>query len=353
MITEILGYTPEVGAPLGNTGLTYRPSMDIHDASKIQSFMNSPRAYFFNHLVGWKREEPSIHLVFGSGWHEAMEHMLLSLNTDMGYSDRTVLTAFELFEKIYNKSFQNTFADEQHPAKNPANALQALVQYAAQWRSDTRKYKTLYTEIAGSVPVEEDRVLHFKLDSIMYDETKGTIFSMEHKTTGRKTQAWLDSWGLITQPWLYTHALRVLYEDEPSIAVKGVVINGAVLRKGSNEFTRIPVAKTNDMMAAGLWAANHQLDLIKWNMENLLESSPDNDVLAAFPCNGTSCSKFGCDYAQFCTSWANPLRRIQQVSPGFEQDYWDPRRQEDDASGIVHLADSKEITPVEQDEEMP
>lgn len=346
MITEILGYTPKKGEKLGNTGLTYQPSMDIHDASKIQSFLSSPRAYFFNHLLGWQQEEPNIHLVFGSGWHEAMEHLLLSLNTDNGYSDRAVLTAYDLFMSIYEPAFPNVFADDQHPAKNPANALTALLQYAALWRGDTRAFKTLYTEIAGSVPVTEERVLHFKLDSVIYDETRNTIFSMEHKTTGRKTQAWLDSWAIITQPWLYTHALRVLYEDEPSIAVKGVVINGAILRKGANEFLRIPVGKSNEMMAAGLWAANHQLDQIKWNTENLLESSPDDDVLAAFPCNGSSCSKFGCTYASFCAHWANPLRRIEQAPPGFEQHYWDPRREEDTASNIVHLGESKEVTPV-------
>ena len=224
MIPELLGTTLEEGDPLGDTGLTYHPSMDIHDASKLQAFMDSPRKYFFQYVLGWRAEDPNVHLVFGSGWHHAMEHLLLSLNGEDPYSNRVVVEAWQMFMDTYRADFPNEFMDDQHGAKDPTNALKALAAYAAAWASDVKRYKTLYTEVAGSVMVRHDRLVHWKMDSILTEDDQH-IVSMEHKTTGRKTQAWLDSWNIILQPLIYQHALRTVFQDYP---VKGVLINGAI-----------------------------------------------------------------------------------------------------------------------------
>jgi len=330
------------GEEIAETGLVYHPTMDIHDASKIQTFLDSPRKYFFQYVLGWRGIDPNIHLEFGSGWHLAMEHLLRSLNTDDGYSDKAVLEAWQLFNDYYESQFPQTLGPDPHSAKNPENALRALVKYAQLWERDKREMRTMYTEVAGSVPVQEDRVLHFKLDSIV--RRNGRIASMEHKTTGRWSQRWADQWDLITQPWLYTHALNAIFPDDD---VSGVIINGAILRAptkakpDNNEFIRVPVAKSERMMVEGLWRVNHILDYMSWHWENLVNSTPDDDILPAFPCNGTSCSKYGCPFAQFCATWPNPLEHADSPPSGFEQAFWDPRREQDDAKYIVKAGESE------------
>lgn len=345
MISDLLG-SPKKGDLMGETGLSYQPSMNIHDPSKLQSWEDSPRKYFFQHILGWRRDEPNIHLGFGSAWHDAMEHLSLSLNTDDPYSNRIVMEAYELFMDCFRSEFPNEVMHFDNSAKNPGNALQALAEYAEVWREDAQKFKTLYTETAFSVPISDTRVIHGKMDTILLRHEQ-FIESLEHKTTGRKTQSWIDQWDVILQPMIYTYALKAIFEET---AVRGVTINGAILRSKSNEFIRIPVAKSDNMLRAGLWKVNHYLDQIEWSMENLLETSPDDDVLAAFPCAGQSCSKFGCEFSAFCAHWANPLQHAHTPPPGFTQEFWDPRRQEETAKNVVHVSESKDIKPVKRAE---
>lgn len=333
MIVDLLGVPVQKGSVLLETGLTYDPSMDIHDASKVQTFMDSPRKYFYQYILGWRKEEPNIHLVFGSAWHGAMEHLLLSLNTDDPYGDKYLMEAYDLFQQTYMEAFPDPLTHDAHGAKSLGNGLQALVDYTNTWRrSDVGHMTTLYTEVAGSIPISETRLTHFKLDSIVVKN--GEVMSLEHKTTGRKTDSWLNKWGVMIQPFVYTHALRALFGDE---VVKGTVINGAVLRKSSNEMLRMPVFKNDQQMRAGLWSINHWYDQIRWNTENLLDTTVDDDVMAAFPCNSMSCSKFGCEFMTFCEHWANPLQRADHPPIGFVQEFWDPRRENDDAKYVVHV----------------
>ena len=340
MIPELLGSEVKIWDLMGNTELPYHPTMDIHDASKIQCFMDSPRKYFYQYILGWRIDSPNIHLVFGSAWHKAMEHLLLSLNGDDPYGVRVVGEAYDLFMETYREAFPNEYMDQQHGAKEPANALKALAGYSGLWAEDIRRLQPLYTEVAGAVPVSDTRTLHFKLDSIVAQDGDA-VLSMEHKTTGRLSQAWRDSWDVKFQPWLYTHALHTLFQDSN---VRGVVINGAVLRKKSNEFLRLPIAKSNEMMREGLWKANHWLDQLEWNWQNLLNTSVHDDVMPAFPCNGESCSKFGCSFSAFCTTWPNALKHAHTPPPGYVQEFWDPRREEKDAK---YLATDGHITKVD------
>ena len=337
------------GDLMGKSGVAFHPSMDIHDASKVQTFMDSPRKYFFKFILGWEPEGSNVHLVFGSAWHEAMEHLLLSLNGDDPYSNRAIIEAWDKLHAVFSASFPNEMSWGDHGAKEPGNALKALTEYTQKWIGDIKRYRTLFTEVAGSVPIsdENDRVIYYKLDSVLEDLDKNGIRSEEHKTTGRLTQAWRDQWEIILQPMIYNHALRSIFQD---YNVLGVTINGAILRKKGNEFLRFPVAKSDAMMSEGLWKLNHYLDMIEWYTQNMMETSPEDDVMPAFPCNGTSCSKFGCAFSSFCGHWANPLQHADNPPLGFTRKFWDPMRQDrkvtmnvrSDAPGSVEIITTEE-----------
>ncbi len=54
------------------------PSWEVQDASKIKTAMECWRKYFFEYVLGWRHDQPNVHLVFGSAWHEALAMLYLS-----------------------------------------------------------------------------------------------------------------------------------------------------------------------------------------------------------------------------------------------------------------------------------
>ena len=75
-------------------------SWNVLDSTKIQSFMDCPRGFFFSYILGWRKEEPSIHLIFGSAWHDAMEHL-----ANNGYGKASVEEAYEKFCATYGEYY--------------------------------------------------------------------------------------------------------------------------------------------------------------------------------------------------------------------------------------------------------
>lgn len=301
-------------------------TFDVHDPSKIQEFQDCPRGYFFRYVLGWQREESNIHLVFGSAWHEAMEVLMLE-----GYSMQAVDKAYSKFMDVFMQGFPDESEHLAMAPKNPEFALRALVQYVEYWgRYD--KFSTLYTEVAGSVPVSADRTIHTKLDSIIRDEF-GHIRSREHKTTGRNTESYRNKWSIMMQPSAYTHLLRAAFPDEE---VYGVEMNVSVFTKSKGaEFIRIPVHKTDKNMRQFLWEINHWFDQIDWNFNMLEEAKESDDVMHCFPKNGMSCGKFGCKYPGMCQAWDNPLQHAHQAPPGYAVERWDPRNREKEAKTVI------------------
>ena len=51
------------------------PTLQTVDSTKINTFLDCPRQYFFTYVLGWRSDRPNNHLVFGQAWHEAMEHL--------------------------------------------------------------------------------------------------------------------------------------------------------------------------------------------------------------------------------------------------------------------------------------
>jgi len=191
------------------------------------------------------------------------------------------------------------------------------------YKRDFDEFEVLYTEIAGTVPLTEDRKLHFRQDAICKGKHTYGYFSLEHKTTGSSiSRSWTQQWPLKTQVGCYTHVLYCLF---PSEEVYGVRINGAGFLKTKFSFERIPIAKTKNSMQVWLWNTLFWLDQIQWNMELLNECKESDEVMMAFPMNTESCSKyFGCPYHDFCLAWHNPLKNCDEVPMGMKQEYWDP-----------------------------
>jgi len=290
-------------------------SWKILDSSKIQDFMSCPRQYFYRYMLGWKSESPNNHLIFGEAVHLAMEHLLIN-----GYNDTSASEAFDLFNNRYREDFpENT--DELFAPKTPTRVLKMLAEYVEKYKTDLKDFDVLYTEVAGTVPLAEDRTLAFRQDSICRGHEG--IFSLEHKTRkGSIDRKWQEQWGLKTQVGTYTHVLHCLFPDEE---IYGVKINGLGFLKTKFSLERVPARKNNTSMQVWLWNTLYWLDQIHWNIGMLENCKEDNPLMMAFPMNTESCGNYyGCLYHDFCLAWPNPLKRCDEVPPGLKVEFWSP-----------------------------
>lgn len=314
-------------------------TLDILDSTKIQCFQDCPRRFFYEYILGWRQDTPNVHLSFGSAWHEAMEVLMLALHADtrIGYTDTAVAAAFHAFMLVYQEALDYDPAMGLDCGKDPANARRALEMYAKTWSRDN--FETLFTEVAGTVPLTEDRLIHFKMDGIVRD--KDGLWGYEHKTAGKAYNSWREKWAIITQVGTYCYAMYCMYGDEAA----GVMVNGAILRKptktapNNNEMIRVPIRKNKAQIADWLWTTQHWLQQLDWNFDALTRCSQDDDVLMAFPKNPTSCTKFGCAHPGLCASVPNPLRRAGSPPPGYTVRHWDPRVEQDERTKIVALTE--------------
>ncbi len=293
------------------------PQHRIYDSTKIQNLLDCPRQYFYEYVLGWRPEKPNVHLEFGSAWHLAMEHLLLH-----GYTPESVYEAWVKLEAYYRKFFPPEL-DSSNAPKNPGNALTALAEYCKYYRED--EFKPLYTEIAGTISINDEDTLHFRMDSVL--ETSFGIKSREHKTGSQLSRQWTDQWRNSIQCGTYNHVLYCLF---PPSEVWGVEINGAIFNKTKMQFQRVPARRSPEMMQVWLSTVNFWVSLIKSEMNLLFnDCSEDDSILTAFPLNPQACTKyFGCKYIDYCTSWPNPLREAHEPPIGMKVEHWDPTADE-------------------------
>ena len=303
------------------------PSQQIFDSSKIETFLQCPRMFFYVHVLGWKSETPNNHLHFGNAWHVAMEYIL-----NNGYEKAP--EAYEKFLEYYRSDPHFTEeTDEVYQPKDPVGVAMALGEYVNYYSQDEDLYEVLHTEVSGAVPVSTNKVIHFRMDSILREKATGEIFSRDHKTAKKFGRTWEDKFFLCIQNGTYTHLLYSIFD--PAI-VKGVEFNGVsfeYFKRASAQrpagynigFIRVPAWKSREQMNNWLWLINVLIDQIEKEFEMLSTCEEGDEVLTAFPLNPTSCTDyFGCPFHNFCLAWSNPLRYCHEPQPGFIVDHWNP-----------------------------
>lgn len=333
--------------------LEYHYTYDLYDSSKLQTFLDCPRRYFYEYILAWRQDRPNKHLIFGESWHRALEVILRE-----GKSAEAIEHAFKAFMGYYREHFSANTDSDMFP-KNPASALNALIDYTHKYQDEKLRVMQigdkLMLEIAGTVPLDmgsaeqEALELHFRLDSIVLDSSKKQIYCLEHKTASRNSQAWHDGWHLKTQISVYSHALfslnhifKTLY---PDYHIFGIVVNGTFFTKTaldsikgeSRMHVRVPVRKTREDMRVFQWNIKEWISFLQGEWQSLTKCSPDDDVLRAFPMNTNACTNFGgCPYFDICMSWANPLKHAASPPSDIVTEYWDPGKRSEAAKVKVN-----------------
>ena len=298
------------------------PTIEIIDSTKLQTAQECMRKYFYEYVLGWRSEMPNNHLYFGTCIHKAMEFLKAN-----DYSIENTVKAFDIFNDAYRELFTPE-TDGLFAPKVPDRVLPMLSEYINEYKNDKEEFEVLYTEVSGTVPIDLDRVLYFRQDTICRDlkENRG-IFSLEHKTAGKTLDdKWCRQWFMKTQTGTYTHVLYCLFPDED---IFGVVINGLGLLKTKFSFRRVPIKRDKESMRVWLWNTLYWIDQIYWNYERLEKCKEDDPVMMCFPMNTESCSDyFGCPFLDFCNSWTNPLAHCDEPPIGFKIEFWNPMAEE-------------------------
>jgi len=308
-------------------------SWQIRDSSKLDDYITCARKYFFCHVLGWRIDAAQHDLYFGESWHKAREYMLLN-----GYDD--VKGAYGAFLEHYRKEFHPDTDNLYYP-KTPDAVLLAVVNFAEKYKRDLVENEVLYTEISGSVPIDEVRVLYFRMDSVLRNKEKGYIFSWDHKSTKRFSRQWEERFHLSLQNGTYTHCLYCMYPEEMRAGlIKGVEFCGTqfeYLKRGSKDrpagyytnFKRVPAWKSPEQMNVWLWNTVDLLDDLDRDMDRLFHCRESDPVMQAFRMNPESCTKYwGCVWHDYCMTWSNPLQHCFEPPLGFRQEFWDPREME-------------------------
>ena len=318
--------------------IPYQKTWEIKDSSKLDDYISCHRRFFFHYILGWTLDMPEHDLVFGDAFHHAREHQLIH-----GYSD--VQGAYDAFLKVYRKEFDPA-SDPLYLPKTPTNVMNALMQFAELYSRDLIDNEVVImngqkmTEISGTVPVDDKRVLHYRMDSIIQQCEDGMIKSWDHKTTSGKwihDTRWDRELFLGIQNGTYTHCLYCMFPVEQVLGVEFIKTGFEFLKKASKNrpagyhITTRPVQafKTPDQMNTWLWTVNDILDELERDMDRLSQSSEADEVLMAFRMNPKACSDYrGCEFHDYCLAWQNPLRRCYEPPLGFIQKFWDPSAKE-------------------------
>ncbi len=316
--------------------LTESSNWNIYDSSKIDEFLQCRRKFLYRHILGWELDKPNHDAYFGECVHLAREHQLIN-----GYDD--VKEAYNVFINHYRLQFSES-TDEIYRPKNPEGVMHALTSFAINRSKDLVENKLLvnletnepFTEISGTVPIDDNNILHFRMDSVLMNIESGKIFSLDHKTTtakGINYPMWENQFYLSIQNGTYTHCLYCLYPIEQVLGVEFDGIGFEYLSRGSSArpsgyyttHKRVKAYKTPEQMNVWLWTVITTVNDIKREFDKLSNCYDTDTVLECFPINPGGCTKYkGCAYYDFCLSWANPIRFSQEPPLGFKKSFWNP-----------------------------
>jgi len=321
------------------------PSWEVLDSSKLDDFLQCPRRFFYCHVLGWRLDQPQHDLYFGESWHMAREYQLIN-----GYED--VEGAYNVFINHYRKEFPEE-TDANFRPKVPEAVNQALLNFAVTYHNDLEENELLtnpdtgepFTEIAGTVPIDDTRHLHFRMDSLLQRKSDEMVFSWDHKSSsaGYMSPRWngQDPWGdqffLGIQNGTYTHCMYCIFPVERVLGVEFCGCGFEYLKRGSSArpagyystLRRVSAFKSPDQMNVWLYIVLDTLNNIEREFDSLSHSSENDEVLQAFPLNPGGCGKYrGCEFHEYCKLWSNPLRQCQEPPLGFRQEFWDPREKD-------------------------
>lgn len=320
-----------IGHPENPYPIPYHPSQEWFDSTKLEAYRDCGRKFFFEYMLGWSPRSGSVHLVFGSAIHAALEYFYNSLmRGGPGVHKDNLAGAFDAFMTYWEANF-NPLLMAEKPNKNPKRAIEILNQYISEYKSDNTEFEVLYTETVGDVPIDEKgTMLRVKMDAVIKHKREGWVAPLEHKTLSAFGQSWVDQWEMAIQPGSYQYATQGMFDD-----ARGVIINGLIFRSkdysDKSNFFRQRYFRPRNQMAQWLAIVYDLIDRYERDRQILIsvgEKMKKGIKSTVLPCFLPGPCKWGCSFPSLCTHWTNPLEQnLSSPPPAYSLRFWDPKEE--------------------------
>ena len=265
----------------------------IWSPSAIDSLQACPRRYYYTYIKGWRTKTPSIHLVFGGLFSQALEHY---------YSPKGTLVS--TIRLILTLSHNNPiFQDEK--LKTRYALIRAIVDYIDHY-SVTDAPDILYTETPFHISLTDGIYITSRFDLVK--EVDEQLFILDQKTTrGGLTSTFFHSFTPNNQMSMYAFAGRVVF-NRP---VQNIIIDGVQILKNSTHFARGIVSRSTAYLNE--WAEGVTTFINKWN------TTADPAREADWPQTPSACGYYGgCPFREVCSQ--SPAARPAYLLKDFTQD---------------------------------
>lgn len=269
------------------------------DVSKMTTLQSCPRNYLNQYALG--KNENSIHLVFGSAYHEGLDYLHRSWDVE-----EAVFHAQQMFTEKFDPEF----------APEPYKTRDSLATYLQGYHD---QYKNSYELIASELPAvyitESGIPIHMNIDRVV--KMRNGIYALEAKTTKFNTARDFSKWQMHLQPQAYSLFIAESFEN-----VRGTLMDITVTQKLAKyhlEFVALtPQNKKVWVKELDYWATQ----AAQWN-EHIINHIDKGEELNV-PRSGAACAfAFGCKHGNFCTN--------QDVSQYRDYHYkiWSPSAREE------------------------
>jgi hypothetical protein len=307
----------------------------LYDNTRISDYKRCPRLFYYRHVRDWRPDGTRTPLVFGGGWHAAMEVIWA------GMTPPAIMPSKEILAKAAYIAFCKYWQDEGMPPpdeigyeeekelspRTPSQALEMIVAYIDYRVRNRDDFELVSMEKPFAVPLDpKDPTLFYvgKIDKVV--KRRGKIIGIEHKTTtayrkeGKFRSTFLDSFSPNAQVDGYLYALHMMFPDQ----VGGVWVDAALVHKSDEGFMFIPVERQLQHLDGWLWEVQDWIGRIEHDKIEAQRAKASDPYLRAFPKNTNSCWDFNsaCVYLGLCKAWPNPIDR--PIPAGFTAKRWDP-----------------------------
>lgn len=293
----------------------------LYDNTRISGHRSCNRKYYFRHVRHLTGTGTAPALAFGAAWHKAMDTVWSGVLDGPTFDPGVVFTsAIATFNDELTAQLGTPFdnLDDEHKnlfnraKRTPDIAKHMLARYIGERANFMRaNFRLLSIEKPFIVPINPTQEILYcgRLDKVV--EYAGGVWAIEHKTTGSGSgkngfyRVWTEQWQPNSQVDGYLHALRMLYGNR----AKGVLIDGALVHRTDSHFEYIPVDRQVDQLEAWHYDLTEELHRIDENKKALARSTPQDQVLRAYPKNTNSCTDYNqtCTFIAICRTIPNPL----------------------------------------------
>ncbi len=293
------------------------------DSTSLGYIKTCPRLYYYTMIEGWTPKDESVHLRFGSEYHQAIQDFDTLCAAGQEIDDAIRETVRQLLIRI--KGWDPDPGTRAGNYKNPTTLLQLVVDYLDKYRDDpletfiledgrpavelSFRFALDFCPTAGN---GQPYLLCGHLDRVVSKD--GDLFVLDHKTTTTTpSQYFFAGFNPNNQMTLYAFAGQVVLGSP----IRGVIVEAAqILLEKPNAFVRGFTFRTDDGIDEWL------NDLEYW-----LNAAEAFATAGHWPMNDTACDKFGgCRFRDICNK--SPSVRERFLAADFvkasEDERWNP-----------------------------